>query len=830
MNTMLEMDRRAPIRTLLTCALSIAAITGMIAAAPAAAQQQNTNAERTADNSSTQLEEVIVTAEKREESAKDVPVTMVVFTGAALEKQGLKDLNDYAKFVPGLIYNSPGNGERSGPDIVIRGIANSRLGDFETNVATATTGYAYGDVPAYAFNPELIDIQRIEVLEGPQGTLYGAAAMGGLVKVVPNAPDFTDIYGSVVGGVSALDSGWGAGGNGWKVSTFMNVPLNDVLAARFSFHSSRDPGYVNVHFLTGDPHDQYGPNGLVAFNSLSSDAFGKNGTFQKNVNSSEAGGGRFALRFKPTDAFDATLAFMYDSKQSDSFPNFEPVLSTSTYPLVANQFQLQPENTNYSLASLEASYNFGFATLHSITGWIDRKFTNSEDFAGITYGALGGNGVVPVPSPAPVTFTLNTKIISQELRLQGDVKDLFWSGSGLDWTVGGFYQREKRNALGDVTVSPNWLTDHVAPLRAPPSGTLTVWTGQYISTYTNKSEFGDVTFHITPRISIAGGLRHASQDVDATRTDFSDVFASAAPDGNITITEPAHESKTTPRATVTFAATKDINVYATYSEGFRIGGHNPIGNLTTPGCANALAKFGLTDPASAAQFKSDAIKNIEAGVKASLFDGRVSANMSVFRVDWTDLQTTIQLDQYDSGCGASFVGNAGKARINGFEGEARAAIDAHWQVALSGQYADGKIVSVVQGSTGKVGAPLESTPKAQVTAGLVYKIFPRPQWGANARLDYAYVGPRNLSSTNTPVDPNFQLPGYGEVNLRFSVEHSDWEYTTYVSNLTNVNPQLGVYQFSGGPGNYSGAFAPGVQRFVTTSPPRTFGLEFRKSF
>ena len=152
-----------------------------------------------------QLEEILVTAQKREENPKDVPVTMAVFSGADLEQQGLQDLTDYAKFVPGLIYNGEGlGGERSGPDIVIRGIANSRLGDFETNIATATTGFAYGEVPAYALDPELIDTQRVEVLEGPQGTLYGAAAMGGLVKVVPNAPQFTDFTVKLSGGLSVL--------------------------------------------------------------------------------------------------------------------------------------------------------------------------------------------------------------------------------------------------------------------------------------------------------------------------------------------------------------------------------------------------------------------------------------------------------------------------------------------------------------------------------------------------------------------------------------------------------------------------------------------------
>ena len=777
-----------------------------------------------------QLEEIIVTAQKREENPKDVPVTMAVFSGADLEQQGLQDLADYAKFVPGLVYNGEGlGGERSGPDIVIRGIANSRLGDFETNIATATTGFAYGEVPAYALDPELIDTQRVEVLEGPQGTLYGAAAMGGLVKVVPNAPQFTDFTVKLSGGLSVTNSGWGANNTGYSTALVVNTPLSDILALRFSFHESQDPGYINVHLLSGNPKDTYGPNVFVGFNSEQSQTYGY-GEYLKDVNKSQAGGGRIALRFKPNEQFDATAAFMYDAKSTDSQPFYEPVVSTgSGSPLLANQFQLQPENTNYSLASLEMSYDFGVATLHSITGWTDRSYSNNTDFAGITYGVLGGNGIVPLPTAAPLTFNVDTRLLSQELRLQGDKKDLFWSGSGLDWTVGGFFQKEERDAFGNVTVGPAWLSSAVAPLTAPNSGTDTVWSGQYASTYTDRAFFGDITINITPALAIAGGLRYSNQNVTSTRIDFSDYFASAPATGNSVIHEPVQESKTVPRATLTYALTKEVNLYATYSEGFRIGGDNPTGNYNTPGCAAALKIFGIT-AASTAKFKSDDLKNYEVGIKTDLDDGRIIANISGFREDWSDLQSTIFLDQVVSGCGASFVSNAGVARIYGAEGEVRAALTNHWQVHVTGQYADGKIVSIVKGSTGQVGAPLQSTPKAQVTAGIAYSISPRAQWTATARLDYAYVGARNFSNTNTPVDPNYQLPGYGEANVRFSAEHDNWEYTTYVNNLTNTIPELGVYEAAGGPGNYAGAFAPGTQRFITTSAPRTFGIKVQKSF
>jgi iron complex outermembrane recepter protein len=381
-----------------------------------------------------------------------------------------------------------------------------------------------------------------------------------------------------------------------------------------------------------------------------------------------------------------------------------------------------------------------------------------------------------------------------------------------------------------VTVGSAWLTEAVLPLTPPPSGTPTVWDGQYISTYTNKAVFGDVTLHITPSVSASIGARHASQNVDATRTDFSDVFASAPPAGYVTIQEPVSESKTTPRGTLTYAPTQEITLYAAYSEGFRIGGHNPIGNLSTPGCAAALAHFGITNPADAAEFQSDDAKDYEVGFKSLLNDGRLIVNLTAFRINWENLQSTILLDQYGTACGASFVTNAGAARINGGDAEIHALLTDHLQAYVTGQYADGKISEVVPGGTGTLGAPLESAPKVQVTGGLSYSFLPRPEWSVTARADYSYVGQRNLSNTNTPVDPAYQLPGYGEINLRFAAQHDGWTYTTYVTNLTNAIPQLGVETFAGGPGNYSGAFAPGTQRFVTTSAPRTFGLSVDKKF
>ncbi len=193
-------------------------------------------------------------------------------------------------------------------------------------------------------------MQRVEVLKGPQGTLYGAAAMGGLAKVGLNLLAKRRFFRNAARRGLNLDNVGSTGGLGWTGAGVVNVPLSDILALRFSFHGTHDPGYLNIHLLSGNPSEEYGRNGLVGFNSLASNVYGA-GEFLKNVNTSESGGGRAALRFKPDDRFDATLAFTYDYEQVDSLSNYEPVLSTRESRITADQFQLQPSATNYSLGS-----------------------------------------------------------------------------------------------------------------------------------------------------------------------------------------------------------------------------------------------------------------------------------------------------------------------------------------------------------------------------------------------------------------------------------------------------------------------------------------------
>lgn len=831
MNTTSQTNRLLPIPGFLACATSAFALFAVLADAPALAQNR-TGSEGTAP-APVVLEEVIVTAQKRRESVRDVPATVAALDGDELRERGMSNMRDYSKFVPGMIYSGTTTGDRSGPNIVIRGVSNSRLDDMETSIATATTGFVYGQVPAYAFDFNLADVQRVEVLKGPQGTLYGAAAMGGIVKVVPNLPQFDEATVELQGGYSVTDGAGSASAPGYMVALTANAPLSDSLALRFSGYQKSNPGYINVRYLRGLPDEIRGNDTVVGGGLVQQEQSicGSGGAAPHtacNINSGDVSGGRVALRYQPNEQFDATLALFYERQSLASAPTFEPAIGTTRSPRNTELYMLNPSSTNYTLGSLEASYDFGSVTLHSVSGWLERRQSEALDFTGVSYAVLGGDGTVPVPSASPLTFAADIEVASQELRLQSDGLSLGWGDATVDWTLGAFYQREKRNAVGGATVGPEWLVNAQAPLTAPPSGSETIWYGEYDSTYTNSSFFGDVNFHITRKWSASVGQRYSSQGIDSSRVDFGNVFAGAStPTGTTLDVREIDESQWTPRAAVMFAVTDDINTYVSAAKGFRIGGGNPQGNLSTPGCQAALQELGISPQG---EFESDSVINYELGAKMALNEGRILANIALYQIDWSDLQTSIALANFSDSCGATIVTNAGKARTRGVDVDLRALLTDNLQLALAAQRADGEIVDAAPGTGATNGDRLSNLPEFTGSIGLQYTFTWKPGYDATLLGDYAYVGERNLSAVASPQSAAFVVPGFSSANLRASVKHEQWEFATYVSNLTDTRPELGVLILPGGPGNYAGAYAPGQQRFIATSPARTFGIEVRKSF
>lgn len=778
-----------------------------------------------AQSGSELLEEIVVTAQRREQNIQDVPSSISALSNKNLRDRGVDDIRGYSDFVPGMIYNgTPLVGERSGPDITIRGIANSRLFDFETSIATATTAFVFGQMPAYSFDPRLADISRVEVLKGPQGTLYGASSMGGTVKVVPNAPDASGFSASVTGGLGYTNDGAG----NTEFSGVVNVPfIEDVLAVRMSGYRYVDSGYIDARMVVGDPNEERG--GIADF-----DIFDPNDTdvfnvdeptrnFIENINEVETIGGMVAAKYTPNEKLETTLSVMFQSKDERSSGNFEPGLSSNLNERTTELYVLQPSSTDYFISQLEVSYDLSFADLHSVTGGLNRKFTNATDFSAIVYGTLGGDGTVPVPGTATVNFIADIDVFSQEFRLQGNAEVL----AGLDWTVGYFYQKEDRLATGSVPVSASWIVNGAADGLLPPSGSRLVWAGEYTSEYTNNSFFVDVSLSLTDEIQFSVGARTSNQDLSSRRLDFGNVFAGAStPDGFTDSSQSFGEDQTTPRVALTWNTSDDVMLYASAAEGFRIGGANPTGNLDTPGCQNALSILGITE---AGAFESDSVWNYEVGARTQFADNRVRLNVSAFQVDWTDLQVATALTAFDPTCGASIVANVGAAEVRGIELDLEARLLDNLQVGLVAEFNDAELTRSSPGVPGaQPGDPLKSIPDYSVALGLQYDFMAIAGTDAYARLDYVYMDDRSFSDIAAGPSDAFALPSYDLLNFRIGATFEDWDIVAYVDNVSDETPQLGVTLWPRGPGIFGDG--SDTARVVNIGRPRTGGVRVTKRF
>jgi outer membrane receptor protein involved in Fe transport len=556
-------------------------------------------------------------------------------------------------------------------------------------------------------------------------------------------------------------------------------------------------------------------------------SFEDSGATRKNINGSRVAGERVAVRFTPNEKLDATFSLFHQRTDQDSSSVYEPSVSSNQNTRVVELYRLQPSSTDYYIGSLEATYDLGSATLTSVTGWLDRKFTSSTDFTPQTFAALGGNGTIAVPDLALSAFNVNTRLVSQELRLQGTKDGPVGANSAFDWTLGYYYQKESRDTNAGVTTGPAWAQNAVLPLKAPPSGTQTVWAADYESTYTNSSLFADGSLKIGSVTASLGG-RYSDQLLESTRNDFGNVFAGAkTPTGTTLDVRRVEEKKWTPKASLSYAPTKDVTLYTSASQGFRIGGGNPVANLTTAPCQAALASAGL---AVTGNYKSDSVWNYEAGVRSTLANGRIVSNVSLFDVDWSDMQVTVALSAFNPACGQTLVANVGRGRIRGVEYLLQGLITDTLTLDASGQVANAELIEAAKGTAAKNGDPLKNVPKVTYAIGLSQKVSLPNSIRATFRLDYAYQGERSLNVVGTAINPDLMLPGYGIARARMSFAKGDWTTELYADNLFDKVAQLGAQIVAGGPGNYAGAYAPGRQRFVETNRPRTIGMKFTKTF
>jgi len=546
------------------------------AAASAAAAPASSASAAAGDDVST----VIVTATRRREPAREVPMQVDRLSTQELENAGAKSLTDYLGSQPGIDVKTAGGAGLGA--VSIRGVSTgdqtiSTVGTYIDDVEFgSSTAFAAGSTTA--LDMSLLDLNHIEVLRGPQGTLYGAGSMGGLVKYVTNEPDTSELSGKVSLGASSTQGG----GVGNTVSGVINVPLKqDFAGLRVAAFRDHEGGYI----------DALGP------------AAGK------NINSGDTTGGRVSLLVEPTSRFRirATALTQDIQRHGTDYVDYDITGKPVNGPEDRELTLREPYSMRTSLGSLDLEYDFGAARLNSITSVQRTRLADLSDLSTLYGPAL----------PFPTT-TIEEDVHADVHKTTQEFRLTSAPGGSIEWLAGLFYDHESSNQqqhIGDTLLAGD--TDDPSDLAQLG----------LINRYQEIAAYGDITWNASPSLAFTGGVRIARNKQDYNQLD-AGPLAGTTPD-------PEH-SKETPKtwlATARYALTPKSNVYLRAASGYRPGGPNAV--LPDPATGALLAPT---------TFQHDSLWSYEAGYKADLLDDTLSIESAVYDIRWHNLQQFFAVD------------------------------------------------------------------------------------------------------------------------------------------------------------------------------------------
>jgi len=730
------------------------------------------------------LEEVIVTAQKREQSLQEVPISIRAIGETELRAMGADDFSSYANAVPAVNFQDRGPGRNK---LVIRGISPS------VSTSAATVGVYIDDMPVadQVSNPDLklFDVDRIEILRGPQGTLYGEGSMGGTIHIITNQPDASDFYGNIEGTGASVSEG----DSGYALNAMVNIPLvEDKLAVRVVAYGRDYGGWVD---------------NLNAENS------------DKNINDEDTKGFRAALKWWATDNLNLTLMAMHqntDAGGQNADGGYETFLAggflASIRPSEVDRNEInQPVDETiedeYDRYNLRIEYSLPFADLISVSSVFDRErgqAVNTPQIA-VGRGLLEGHTLVEA----------STEIFTQEVRLVSN-------GSGpLEWTAGVFYkdsdrtetQFDQSNSMIDV---PTYFGSGFALIIPGDMSSLVVDTATNVKQY---AIFGDMTYRFSDAWAISAGLRYFEEEQKAVASlagdvgfdantvlgsfgvpfDFRLLGSGVAVDVNGVVPDGSFEqddSATTPRFNLAYTPDDDTLVYGTISQGFRSGGVNVFAHAQLLAPALGLAPPIIIQPS----YDSDSLWNYELGFKSMWMGGRMSFNGAVFYQDWSDVQVVEESN------GSFVIVNGGSAHSAGIEGEINLLATENLEFSLGAAWIEAEYDEDVPAQGIISGDRLPDVPSYNLGLAATWN-FTVFNLDSFLRGDFLLVGDQVLITPG--LDGNQDIDSYGNINLRFGIGSERWYAQLFVDNLTDEDAEL-TAEFSRG----------GYYRLK----PRTFGL------
>jgi outer membrane receptor protein involved in Fe transport len=738
------------------------------------------------------LDAVIVTARKRNESLADVPESITAFTSAVIQDYNIQSFTDYATKVPNIsfTYGAGPGGISEARTVAIRGITGQNLVGM-----SGATGFYIDDTPVPgSLDPRVLDIADIEVLKGPQGTLFGESSLGGNVRLITKKPDLTEDSMGYMAQAGLTSGGGSMDGGASVVGNVVVAP--DKLALRVVLFGNHDAGYLTRTFP-----DASSPATANPFLSVPRSSVGNQGAVTSY-------GGSISALLKATDSFEARVRVLFQDTKDHGFPAaFAPLPSFTPVYTLDRAFDVQPyASDSWAMPSLDLKYSGDGWSFISSSSFFYRHTRDVEDSTYGTQQILAGYyGVSGLPAqPFLWEGDRYHNQLTEELRVAFDPVH------GLSGTVGAFYSRTRSKA----PVSPNYANGLVAATAdnavVGPWPNDLLWVDDLALIQNDYSVFGELYYQLTDRLNLTLGARQywLKQDADYTADGF--INFGATPDVPIT----NRESGLSPKVALSYQATPDVMVYSSASKGFRAGGAQEF----APFCAEPnLPVTALT------QLKSDTLWSYEIGTKVQVPNPGLLISAAAFHINWKNLQQQVALP-----CGAYYTINGEEATINGGEIEVSGHVLKSLQLRFGAGYE--KTDNTNPGALAIVG----------VTPGT--RILGVPAWNASLggiytqpigrgldgfiSADYSFTGD-SISLLNSGGGAFATRPSYSLVNLRFGVEHADTQVSLNVKNLTNAKPNLGDIGYNG----YAQYSSQGnVMPMVATLQPLTVMLQYQKNF
>lgn len=775
------------------------------------------------------LEEVVVTATRRASTVQDVPINIAALDAGRIEEQGFAEISELLAFVPGI--NAVDRGGRNGNRLIVRGLNADPLGQGEASDGGDTVATYLGEIPIY-LDLKLNDLERVEILLGPQGTLYGAGTLGGAIRYIPKKPTTDETTFDVRGDVYSIEEGSGLSTD---IGLTFNVPVSDTFAIRGSVDQLNDKGFIDYPFVVQQP-------GVSEPDSPRGDTTNLNPASDQN--GQDVFSGRIAARWQPNDGLDITATYYFQNEENDG-----RTTSGARGPLATGRFEspsrvLEPNEEDNELFALEIIADLGFAELTSATGFGNYEEVGQRDQTDLLIGLEYSYETFP-------TFTAFTHEIDEDEFFNQEVRLVSTSDGPLNWIVGAFYNKfETAGSSSEFT--PGYAEfagfDRPDNLEFFSAGAAEI---------VEKAVFGEIGFEINEQWQITVGGRLYDFDIqEQNSVDFplfdSEFVAASISEIRARPFDPdlrRQDDGSLFKINTSYKFNDDVTLYATVSEGIRIGGTNGGGpcpefdpNAQQGTCNLAPGQQFGPGPNDFAVFDErafgpDETRNYELGAKTQWLDGKLTVNGAIFYVDWVDPQlgsATVNAD-------IPITINASGAESKGIELTTNWKASDRLRIQGSFSYIESELSADVPSlirtisppgfrppvfEDGRDGDRLAGSPETQFSLYANYD-YPLAN-GQNLRINASYAWQDEVLSRTGDRGNGLTLDSYGVASTSVVYEAESWSVTGYVDNLFDEFVETAVQSTALNNQTVSGATVRSFQTTVLT--PRTIGARFTYRF